>query len=254
MKQKLRLLFVFSGMLLFIACKSTDDKINDFVTSYNNAAASMSNNTITHTSAKAVSKTEIRILFKTLADGNETNKIFYTKALPSMVSEIFTAERSISDLTDEGVKLHFVLLASDDSELASIIVDKKKLAGLQALKSKETVVPGQQNLSPQLQQILKILNTSLPITDKEAGTKITEITVDEKMALVYNIEVIDSLAKNMKDPGTAAYLKEALLRDLSVKKMLPGLRQYGISSITYKYRNTKGEIINETSVTANELK
>lgn len=78
-----RKLFVITTLLFFqlviTGCKSTDEKINDFVAEYNNAAAHMSNEIITSTSAVVLPNSGMRIVFNTSMASTKENKTLYSQ-------------------------------------------------------------------------------------------------------------------------------------------------------------------------------
>jgi len=248
-----RTFLVFIFFFLIAACKTTDEKVNEFVVSYNDAAATFSNNIITHTSAKALPNHEIRIIFETTLRKNSINNAMYEKLLPTMTTQIVESGNTVPDLLKDGVKIHFAVLAFDDAEIAETTLDFKSY---NSEKQKNAVKPqnaSNPNIAPALQQILEMLNKNLPIEDKEAGTKIISIAVNEKSEIVYTHEIPVSLAKDLQGNDVKNLLKDEMMRDLNVQKMLPLLNRYGLTAIVYLYRDTNGKMVNKIKLTTNDF-
>jgi len=253
MTSKLRMLFGILLIALTIgACQNRQQKIDEFVTYYNGAAERFTNPPVEQTSAEAISENEIRITFRANASVASGSENTFEERFRPVVAGLLGGENLVMELIDQGVKFDFVLIGANGSKLSNLLVDKTKAEEL--LENPIVFGQTQPNASPELQQALQIMNEELPIVDQAAGTTVTSITINDNMALVYNAEVNDTVAENLKEPGTAALMKQTLLRDPGVRNMLTSLTAYGVTAITYKYVDMKGKTITEASVNASELK
>ncbi|MFM2213526.1 MAG: hypothetical protein RL427_789 [Bacteroidota bacterium] len=239
--------------LVVVGCKNKQQKANDFVTSYNLSAPMITNSIIASTKAKLLDNSDIEIKFNTNLEYNDGNKEMFAQFLPNLMNSVFTKEQSSSDLLDEGVKFTFYFYAVSGVELNSFVVDKQTLQKFLKPTVKDAAAAtlgSHANLSPQLQEMLVVMNKSLPIENKAEGTKITKIDIVGK-ELIYTVEVKNDIVPMLKQEGAASLLKEGILRDNNYSVLLSGIRRFGVSVIRYQYLDSKGTKINEVVIDAN---
>jgi len=239
--------------LAVVGCKNKQQKANDFVTTYNLSAPMMTNDVIGSTKAKLLDNSDIEVKFYTNLEYNDSNKEMFGQFLPNLMNSVFTKEQSASDLLDEGVKFTFYFYAVSGVELNSFEVDKQKLAQFLKPTAKDaaaTTLGNHANLSPQLHEMLVVMNKSLPIENKAEGTKITKIDIVGK-ELIYTVEVKNDIVPMLKQEGAASLLKEGIMRDKNYSVLLGGIRRFGVSVIRYQYLDSKGTKINEVVIDAN---
>lgn len=261
MKQNLiKLSLIILFQFLITGCKDTHDKIQDFVSSYNQSSQLMSNDILESTKAEALPNNEVRILFISNLVQNTTNKTIYKQMFPPLIANLFKYEKSAAPLINEGVKFEIILLAKDRSELSRTTIDRKKMLELLNDKTNPSVSNASNtdemsnsSSEPSLKDILVLLNKSLPIVDKKAGTKILKIGVSDKNELVYTVEVEDRLATILKNDIAKNLMRDDILRNPQVKTVLNGIKRYNVTSIKYTYLNSIGKVINEIIVTKEDL-
>jgi len=244
-------------LLLLVSCKNTQEKMQDYVNNFNSYASLLQNEVITSTSAVAsIPENEIRITFQTNLEQNEDNKEIYNKTLPTLIANLLKKDPSTMDLVEEGVHFKVAFLAENSSELTELIVDKKKMDELlkEPAFTPPTVASKNPNLTPQMQEILALLNKNMPLENKAEGTKILKIDITEANELVYKVEVPDDYAKLLKMDSANELIKESLIRSGDFKKVLSAVIRFGITTVKYQYQNTKGVVVNTITLTQNDLK
>jgi hypothetical protein len=252
-----QILFTITVVLLLVSCRDIKQKTQGYVNSYNNSAAYFKSEIIDSTSAKAILKeNRIEITIATSIEQNEDNKVSFGQMFPAFLKEMFTKEAESKELIEEGVTFDVSFLASDFTPLAEFKVDKKEMEALmkkEASLPKVAALPAEPGLSPQLQEILVIMNKNMPVTNGD-GTKILKIYYGGKNQLVYTIEVPDDLAAILKNDASGVLIKESLLRDGQIKKVAGAVTRYGISNIKYEYQAVKGKVISSIVLTEKDLK
>lgn len=256
-KSYIRISLFVLCVLLLVSCKNTQEKMQDYVNNFNSYASLLQNGIITSASADAsIPENEIRIIFQTNLQQNEDTKEIYNKTLPSLIAELLKKDTSSMDLVDEGVHFKVSFLAENSSELTELIVDKKKMDELlkDSVLTPPAVASKNPNLTPQMQEILALLNKNMPIENKAEGTKIFKIDITEANELVYKIEVPNDYAALLKMDSANELIKESLIRSSDFRKVISAVSQYGITTIKYQYQNSKGTIVNTITLTQNDLK
>ena len=241
--------------LVAVSCKNKQQKANEFVGSYNLSAPMITNHVVTSTSAKLLPNNDIEIKFYTALEYNEGNKEMFAQLMPNMMTDLFVKDATAGDLLDEGVKFNIFFYSSDGQEFTALELDKKKkdeLLNPSAAKKTEAVGMNS-NLSPQMREMLVMLNKSLPIENKAEGTKIVKIDIDKDNVLVYNVEVHDSLSDLLKDDASKSLMKEGIMRSNDYRTLMNGVKRLGVSKIKYQYQDSKGKKITEIFIDTNEM-
>ncbi|HLP64807.1 hypothetical protein [Flavobacterium sp.] len=254
-KKSIKILIIVLFQLLLISCKNAQQKANDFVTSYNNSAQFYTNNVVTATSAKLIENNNIEIRFETNLEYSPDNQALYSQFVPNLMSGIFTKDETTKDLIEEGITFFIGIYADNNREIASVEVDKKKLDEfLKAKKPTADLSSSSSSLSPQLKEMLAIMNQSLPIENKEEGTKITKIDINGTNELVYSVEVGEDYAELLKSEEAKGIMKESILRSPDFRTLVQGMRNYGISKVKYIYLDSSGKKITDLNLTSADLR
>ena len=257
-KKLLMLSFFIAFQLLLVSCKNTSQKMENYITAYNNSSQLITNEFITYTSARSFLKdNKIEIMFITNLEQNESNKMIYKQTLPDLFAEILKKEELSMELIEEGVNFEVFWLAEDQTILEQFTINKKNLNELlkKDIKSGsvEKAVTSSTAVNSDLQEMLALMNKNMPIKNTD-GTKILKIEINEKNELVYQIETPNDFAKLLKKEGAKEIIKESILRSGNLKNIINTVQTYGISTIKYVYRDNKGKEVNDIVLTAKDLK
>ena len=245
-------------VLLLVSCQNTKQKMQGYVNSYNHSAANFTNEVITSTSAKAfLDKNKIEIRLETNLEQNEDNKSIYNQMLPGIFAEMLKKEDQSMELIEEGVIFDVYFLAEDYTVLTELKVDKKELKKM--LKDKvaptatENAAISNSNLSPEMQEMLVMMNRNMPIKNAD-GSKILKIEINEKGELLYKIEIPNEFAELLKGESAKAVLKEEILRNNNLKNVVNVVKRFGIKTIIYEYLDVKGKMINNVVLIEKDLR
>ncbi|WP_289666113.1 hypothetical protein [Flavobacterium panacagri] len=252
-----QILLTLTILLSLSSCRDTKQKIQAFVNSYNNSAANYSNDMITSTKAKAfLDQKRIEITMETMVEQNENNKSVYGQLFPAFLKEMFATDKDIRELTDEGVVIQIDFLASDNTSIAEFKIDKKELDALikkNAGKPKVSLESVASNTDSQLQEIIVVMNRSMPIKNGD-GSTIIKIYLNKENQLVYQVEMPQDILALLKDKATNSLVKESILREGNIQKVGAMIKPYNINAIKYEYLDAKGKIVNSLVLTEKDLK
>jgi len=256
-KKTTRILLVFVALLFLSSCMDTKQKTQAFVNSYNNSAANFSNEVITSTKAKAfLDQNRIEITTETVIEQNEDNKATYGQMFPLFLKEMLATDKDVKELVEEGVVFDVDFLANDNSSIAKFKIDKKELEALMKKNEGKPAVSVESIVSDkgaELDQILVMMNRNLPLKNND-GSKISKIYLNEKNQLVYQVEMPEDILKLLNDKAANSLVKESILREGQVQKVVSTLKRYDIKDIKYEYMNAKGKIVNTLIFTEKDLK
>src|SRR6188508_1913633 len=127
-KKLLKISFFIIFLILIVSCKNTAQKMENYITAYNNSVPLITNDFITYTSARAFLKdNKIEIMFITNLEQNESNKMMYKQTLPDLFAQILKKEELSMELIDEGVNFEVFWLAADQTILEQFTINKKNI-------------------------------------------------------------------------------------------------------------------------------
>ncbi|WP_426485832.1 hypothetical protein [Flavobacterium sp. 2] len=252
-----QILFVLTILLSLSGCRDTKQKTQAFVNAYNNSASNFSNEIITSTKAKAfLDQKKVEINVETTLEQNENNKAVYGQLFPVFLKQMLSTDKDVKELVEEGVVFQVDFLANDNTSIAEFKIDQKELAALiknNASKPEVAVGPSTSNGSPELQEILVMMNKSMPVKNAD-GSKIVKIYLNNENQLVYQVEMPEDVLKLLENKAANSLVKESILREGQVQKVVRSLLPYGIKDLKYEYLNAKGKIINYMIITEKDLK
>ncbi|MCZ4245821.1 hypothetical protein [Pedobacter punctiformis] len=249
------ILLIASASILFTSCKSTSSKMNAFVLSYN--ASAKPNGIVYSTNAEALyDKKIIKIRIVTNYALEDTKNGIVDKFLPTLFVQLLAGEDLARELiNEEGVNFEVTFFTIRLSEFSSITIDKKKLAELEKeAKGKINADDLLNNTgNSKIKNILSILNKNLPVKDKNTGLTILKIDINDKNELLYDISVPNSIAEKIKGKDASEVLKDDILRNGNSKQLFMNVRSLGITTLKYKYRDEKGNYLNEITLTQQDF-
>lgn len=131
MKKITRILALLAITLMVVSCKNTKQKLQEYVVSYNKAAANFRSENVTLTTARGyINDDKIELRFETDLEQNEPNKRDAITKFPKMLKEMIDKDQSFKELIEEGVQFDVYFLADDNTVLAKEIINKKELTEL----------------------------------------------------------------------------------------------------------------------------
>ncbi|NUY82309.1 hypothetical protein HUK80_15495 [Flavobacterium sp. MAH-1] len=246
--------------LTMVGCmKSKDDRIRATVIEFNKLSPQIRNEVFRNAEAEASNDT-IKISFVLNAYPDEVDKPTYNKVGPAMLAGMVKQLPDSESLLDEGVKFQVIYMANDGTEILNKVLGKSQIVALTEDKSRffnansGKPIPGSKSrLAPDMKESLRMMNQNLPIVDKEAGTSVTRIDVNEKNELVYTVEVTDELADALTTEGTLDLVREEIIQDPNLRRMFPSILRMGIEVVHYEYVNKKGKLVADVRITQNDL-
>lgn len=250
----------FLYIILFLtlsmtACKkSTQEKIEDFIKTYNNVAAFLSDPIIIRTFAKPIASGKenhghISVIFVSNLEKNDPKLEFYNAMLPGLFASLVKNNKTTYDLIKENVRFEILLCSEDQEVLKKIVIDKDHTDLLASKEPAET-----NNKLSNFQQILKDMNQSLPVVvNQEMGLTMTKIDISNTDELIYHLEVADTTAHLFRNANAAAMLKDEILRGQDIKGILSRIKIFGLKNVKYVYADQKGKLIDEIVITDKDL-
>jgi hypothetical protein len=254
-----RLLFLcILAAQLLVSCGTKESRMQDFINEYNTLAPMIqaSNQSIKGTLAKMKGPDKIELVFNYDIPFDESYKATYAQIAPSMLANVFKGQPKLAKLLDDGVTFDVVMTAADDQVLAELQLDKAKV---DAMIQKQNGDAGSTSITTggkdeQLQSMLAIMNKNLPIVDKQAGTKITKIDINENKELVYTVEVSKALANVIKSEAAKQVMKENIMRNDGLKIVFNGVERYGVAAVRYLYIDQSGKTASDILIKRSDIR
>lgn len=250
------LLFLAISQLL-VSCGTKESRMQDFVNEYNTSAPMImaGNQTIKGTSAKIKDQNRIELVFNYNIPFEETYKTTYSQIAPSLMANVFKGQPKLQQLLDDGVVFEVIMTASDNQVLVQMDLDKAKVDAMMKEQNGDSgpisITTGTHD--EQLQSMLKIMNKNLPIVDKQAGTKITKIDINENKELVYTVVVDKALADAIKSDAAKQIMKESIMRNEGLKVVFSGTSKYGVTAVRYLYVDDSGKTVNDIMIKQSDI-
>ena len=245
------------ALLCFASCKSPEDRIQDFVESYNRGADKLSNTVVASTSAYFISKDDVGLKFTTnnAVDSNDTD--LYLNLLPDLIANLLSTTPAAQQMIKEGVTFNISFLDKNNSTISKIRVDEQKLSELLA-KSKENQTANSKagdlsHLSEDIQQMLTVLNANLPYEDVNTGIKILQVSVINPQELTYTVEVPLDLMPIIKGEEAKEMLKNEILNSENFRTVITTMEGLNLIHVRYLYVGPRGEVVNEFKLTKEDL-
>lgn len=130
-KKITRILFAVFFVLLFMSCKNTKQKLQEYVTNYNIEAENFKSENVTLTTARGyLNDNKIELRFETNLENNETNKKKSEEKFPVLLKGMIKKGQISKELIEEGIAFHMYFLANDNTVLVKQIVNKEEMDSL----------------------------------------------------------------------------------------------------------------------------
>ncbi len=253
-----RILFLFLLISLsFASCGTKESRMQDFVSEYNTSATTIigGNPTIKGTSAKVKDKNKIEIVFNYNLPYETAYKTTYSQIAPALMANVFKGQPKLQQLLNDGTIFEVIMTASGGQELVKMELDKATVDAIMKEQNGDngpiSITTGRQD--QQLESMLKIMNKNLPIVDKQAGTKITKIEVNEDKELVYTVVVDKALADAIKSEAAKQAMKESILHNEGLKIAFSNNSRYGITKVRYLYVDDTGKTVNDILIMQSDI-
>lgn len=115
-------------LVFMVSCKNTKQKLQEYVTSYNNTAASFKANDVTLTTARGyINDNKIELRFETNLQQNEPNKTKANSSFHVLLKEMIAKNQIPKELVEEGVQFDAYFLADDNTVLVKEIINKESI-------------------------------------------------------------------------------------------------------------------------------
>jgi hypothetical protein len=243
--------------LCFASCKSPEDRIQDFVKSYNRGADKLSNTIVGSTSAYFISKDDVGLKFTTNNAVDSTDTDLYLNLLPDLIANLLSTTPAAQQLIHEGVTFNISFLDKNNSTVRKIRVDEQKLSELLA-KSKEKQTANSKagdlsHLSEDTKQMLTLLNANLPYEDVGTGIKILQVSVIHPQELTYTVEVPLDLVPIIKGEEAKEMLRNEIVNSENFRTVITTMEGLNLIYVRYLYVGPSGEVVNEFKLTKEDL-
>jgi len=224
-------------------CQDVHDKAQDFVEEYNTAAASISTTSLQSTMAVLKPDNTIYIVMVSSIGMEDANTEMFDKVLPKVMTEMLRRMPSFQELVDEGVKFKVEYRASDNTALASTIIDQASLKRqMKVSAEREKLTYGTSN--PRAEELLRLINSTLPIVDKKSGTRITTINMKGR-DFIFTIEAGNKFRELFHEEEVVNDLKKSLSGNVRIQKILKEYGDLEADRVICRYMTSQNEIIGE---------
>ncbi|MBW7675024.1 hypothetical protein [Chryseobacterium chendengshani] len=245
------ILIIFLTSLMLVACKTKEDKVQDFVKMYNGSSSMMINQMIRSTSASSTSPDQINIDVNTTYQSNDIESELVSKSLPDLIAQAIKSEKLGKELFESGVKFNLKVYSADSKVIIDKMIDNKNVKESVDFKA---IAAGEKPSSDELNQILEAFNKNLPIVDQTTGTKIVSIKADEHKNIIYTNEVPDSYIPMLKVEGTDKLMKDEMVKTPQIRQIFTQTSRLGVNNLKYLYTDSKGNMIKEIVISKNDIK
>lgn len=127
-KKASKILFAILALIVFISCKNTKQKLQEYVVTYNAEAVNFKAEDVTLTTARGyINDGKIELRFETDLEQNETNKKKAEESFPLLLKEMLKKNQIHKELIEEGVVFHLYFLADDNTVFVHEIINKEEL-------------------------------------------------------------------------------------------------------------------------------
>lgn len=117
-------------VVMLVSCKNTTQKLQEYVTAYNNSAATFKSDNVTLTTARGYIKdNKIELRFETDLEHTKPNEMAVALSFPKLIKQMLIKDQIPRDLVKEGVRFDVYFLADDNTVLSKEIIDNETLAG-----------------------------------------------------------------------------------------------------------------------------
>ncbi len=245
------ILIIFFTSLMLIACKTKEDKVQDFVKMYNNSSSMMINQMIKSTNASSTSADLVNIDVTTTYQSGDMESELVSKSLPDLIAQAIKSEKIGKELFDEGVKFNLKVHSADSKIIMDKTIDKNNVNESVDFNG---IASGKEPDSNDLNKILEAFNKNLPMVDPATGTKIISIKADKDKNLIYTNEVPDSYVPMLKLEGAEKKMKEEMIKTPQIQQVFQQTAVLGVNNLKYIYTDSKGKVIKEIVITKSDLK
>lgn len=244
------------SVLLLISCRNTQSEMAKFVIMYNNTSSYIVNDVIRATKAETVSPTEIKITIDTRISDDMQSEMT-EKSFPALISSVLLKEKISSDLLDEGVNFKVNITDVNYTNITTVDINKNTIKNFTASdvsSNTSAISTVESDVNSELNEMLAILNKSLPIEDKASGFKIMKIEAGNDQDIIYYVQVPNEIAEVLKIEGADNLMKDEVLRNPELKQILQKANQYNINKLKYRMTNNKGEKLKEIVINEKDIK
>lgn len=242
---------ILFASLMLVACKTKEDKVQDFVKMYNNSSSMMVNQMIKSTKASSTSAELVNIDVTTTYQSGDMETQLVSKSLPDLIAQAIQSEKIGKELFEEGVKFNLKVHSADSKIIIDKTIDKNNVNKSVDFKA---IASGDKPSTNDLNQILEAFNKNLPMVDPSTGTKIVSIKADKDKNLIYTNEVPDSYVPMLKMDGAEQKMKEEMIKMPQVQQVFQQTAVLGVNNLKYIYTDSKGTVIKEIVISKSDLK
>nr|WP_314497138.1 hypothetical protein [uncultured Chryseobacterium sp.] len=245
------LFIILFASLMLVACKTKEDKVQDFVKMYNNSSSMMVNQMIKSTKASSTSAELVNIDVTTTYQSGDMETQLVSKSLPDLIAQAIQSEKIGKELFEEGVKFNLKVHSADSKIIIDKTIDKNNVNKSVDFKA---IASGDKPSTNDLNQILEAFNKNLPMVDPSTGTKIVSIKADKDKNLIYTNEVPDSYVPMLKVDGAGQKMKEEMIKMPQVQQVFQQTAVLGVNNLKYIYTDSKGTVIKEIVISKSDIK
>lgn len=131
MKRIIQISCTLALVVVLVSCKNAKQKLQEYVKTYNSAAASFKADNVTLTTARGyINDDKIELRFETNLEQNESNKVKANTAFPKLLKEMINTNQIPKELVEDGIQFDTYFLADDNTVLTKEVVNKESIAEL----------------------------------------------------------------------------------------------------------------------------
>lgn len=121
--------FVVLTIVMFVGCKNTKLKLQEFVTAYNVAAPSFKAENVRLTTARGyINDNKIELRFETALEQNTPNKLAADIVFKKLLKEMIKKDQIPKDLIEIGVQFDTYFLADDNTVFVKQVLNKETIS------------------------------------------------------------------------------------------------------------------------------
>lgn len=222
-----------------MSCMSKQDKIKKFVSDYNRIMTDKTPDvTLQFLKAEPIGDNEIKINLQFNSTLNNMQKTIFKNLLPKLFQEMTTSMNQSKDLLNEGITFNYVFLDKENNVIFSQKYNKKYVdehIGSNVI----------QKSNYNLDNIVELMNESLPIVDTINNLSILKIKIKSKNEIVYSYVYHNKeLDELFESEDLESLFRDEYLKDKSLRLGMKQFFKLGVTKFYFNnYNHDKSKVI-----------
>ena len=227
--------------------KTKADLIQEFVSENRSGKTKIQDSSFSLIKTEKTAANEISLTFQSTFSADDLQPSLVKSAVTDLMVKIIKINPKNMILLDKGVNFKLKLIGKDHKIITEEIINKSNISATKPdynFNEKHN----------QLNQMLEMSNSNLPIIDSATGVKIVKVALGSNDDVIYTAEVPEKIKNLVKTTENKAIIRQNMSKDQQFGKMVSELKKYDIHSVKYQYRDKNGKLLQEVEMTEKDFK